>query len=98
MTLRELILQRIGAEGPLSFTEYVDLALYHPALGYYARADRRSGRAGDFFTSVDLGPFFGELLAEQFAARYTQSKNAALIHCAAIGLAGVIYRLRAPRF
>ena len=67
MTLRELILQRIGAEGPLSFTEYVDLALYHPALGYYARADRRSGRAGDFFTSVDLGPFFGELLAEQFA-------------------------------
>ena len=67
MTLREVILQRIRAEGPLSFAKYVDLALYHPALGYYARADRRSGRAGDFFTSVDLGPVFGELLAEQFA-------------------------------
>src|SRR5436190_4597279 len=43
----------------------MDLALYHPELGYYARAARRSGRAGDFFTSVDVGPLFGELLAVQ---------------------------------
>ena len=41
----------------------MDLALYHPEFGYYARAARRSGRAGDFFTSVDVGPLFGELLA-----------------------------------
>src|SRR5204863_376346 len=40
-------------------------ALYHPDFGYYARSDRRSGRAGDFFTSVDAGPLFGELLARQ---------------------------------
>lgn len=43
----------------------MDLALYHPELGYYARAAQRSGRAGDFFTSVDVGPIFGELLARQ---------------------------------
>src|SRR4051812_28711600 len=45
----------------------MDLALYHPEFGYYARAAQRSGRAGDFFTSVDLGPVFGELLALQIA-------------------------------
>ena len=45
----------------------MDLALYHPDLGYYARAVQRSGRAGDFFTSVDVGPLFGELLAVQIA-------------------------------
>jgi SAM-dependent MidA family methyltransferase len=45
----------------------MDLALYHPEFGYYARAARRSGRAGDFFTSVDVGPLFGELLAIQIA-------------------------------
>src|SRR5262245_44336539 len=45
----------------------MDLALYHPELGYYARAPRRSGRAGDFFTSVDVGPLFGELLEIQLA-------------------------------
>src|SRR5262245_1913342 len=43
----------------------MDLALHHPALGYYSQAQRRSGRAGDFFTSVDVGPLFGELLATQ---------------------------------
>ena len=43
----------------------MDLALYHDELGYYARAAQRSGRAGDFFTSVDVGALFGELLAMQ---------------------------------
>lgn len=51
----------------MPLAEYMDLALYHPQFGYYARATRRSGRAGDFFTSVDVGPVFGELLAGQFA-------------------------------
>src|SRR6476620_6367696 len=45
----------------------MDLALYNPDHGYYARAAQRSGRAGDFFTSVDVGPLFGELLAIQIA-------------------------------
>jgi SAM-dependent MidA family methyltransferase len=45
----------------------MDLALYHTTLGYYARAAQRSGRAGDFFTSVDVGPVFGDLLAVQIA-------------------------------
>jgi SAM-dependent MidA family methyltransferase len=45
----------------------MELALYHPELGYYARAAQRSGRAGDFVTSVDVGPLFGELLEVQLA-------------------------------
>jgi SAM-dependent MidA family methyltransferase len=45
----------------------MELALYHPDTGYYARAAQRSGRAGDFFTSVDVGPLFGELLEVQLA-------------------------------
>jgi SAM-dependent MidA family methyltransferase len=64
--LRALISDRIRSRGPISVAEYMDLALYHPSLGYYARASRRTGRAGDFLTSVDIGPVFGELLARQF--------------------------------
>ncbi|MES2656981.1 MAG: SAM-dependent methyltransferase [Verrucomicrobiota bacterium] len=41
-------------------------ALYHPELGYYAREPRQVGRGGDFFTSVSVGPLFGELLARRF--------------------------------
>jgi SAM-dependent MidA family methyltransferase len=67
MPLRDLIIERIRERGPMTFAEYMDAALYEPGLGYYARAARRSGRAGDFFTSVDVGPAFGALLAAQFA-------------------------------
>ena len=67
MTLRDLVVRRIRRAGPLPFAEYMELALHHPRLGYYARAARRSGRAGDFLTSVDSGAVFGELLARQFA-------------------------------
>ena len=62
-----LIAERIRASGPISFAEFMELALYHPELGYYASASQRTGRAGDFFTSVDVGAVFGELLAKQFA-------------------------------
>ena len=45
----------------------MELALYHPEHGYYATAPQRSGRSGDFYTSVDVGPMFGELIAVQLA-------------------------------
>jgi SAM-dependent MidA family methyltransferase len=45
----------------------MECALYDDESGYYARAVQRSGRAGDFFTRVDVGPIFGELLAIQIA-------------------------------
>lgn len=51
----------------MTVAAFMDAALYHPEFGYYARAAQRSGRAGDFFTSVDVGPLFGELLAKQIA-------------------------------
>jgi SAM-dependent MidA family methyltransferase len=57
----------IRERGPLTVAAFMDLALYDPGCGYYARAAQRSGRAGDFFTSVDVGPMFGELLEIQIA-------------------------------
>src|SRR5438132_11820580 len=68
--LGELIAGRILANGPISFAEFMDISLYHPEYGYYARAAQRTGRAGDFFTSVDVGPVFGELLAKQFGEMF----------------------------
>ena len=59
----ELVRER----GPLTVAAFMDLALYEPDVGYYARAAQRSGRAGDFFTSVDVGSIFGELLEIQIA-------------------------------
>ena len=70
MTLRELIVERIRNHGPLTAAAFMDLALYHPTLGYYSRPGSRSGRDGDFFTSVNVGPQFGALLATQLDEMY----------------------------
>lgn len=85
MTLAEVIRQRIRASGPLPFATYAEIALYHSTLGYYSRAEQRSGRGGDFFTSVDLGPIFGEMLAVQFAEmwRHLGTKRFDLVEAAA---------------
>jgi SAM-dependent MidA family methyltransferase len=71
-SLLSVILDRIRQSGPLTVAEFVDQALYHEQLGYYARAGQRSGRDGDFITSVDVGPVFGELLAAQFAEMWSR--------------------------
>jgi SAM-dependent MidA family methyltransferase len=58
------VLDRIRGAAPLTVAAFMEMALYDPDEGYYARAEQRSGRAGDFFTSVDVGALFGELLSE----------------------------------
>ena len=70
MSLRALIVERIRNHGPLTTAEFMELALHHPTLGYYTRASHRTGRAGDFYTSVDVGPQFGALLAIQIDEMY----------------------------
>jgi SAM-dependent MidA family methyltransferase len=70
-----LIAERIRRRGPLTVAEFMDLALYAPGVGYYARASQRSGRTGDFFTSVDVGPVFGALLAEYFSGLWRALGN-----------------------
>ena len=43
----------------------MELALHHPAGGYYATRPDRIGKSGDFFTASDAGHGFGECLARQ---------------------------------
>ena len=57
---------RIQREGPISYRDFMEEALYHPEFGYYTSARNPLGRAGDFYTSSDLDPVFGKLLARKF--------------------------------
>ena len=65
-SLTAKIIRQIDENGPLDFAAFMELALYEPKHGYYARQTRQIGRHGDFFTSVSTGPIFGELLARRF--------------------------------
>jgi SAM-dependent MidA family methyltransferase len=66
--LEGIIRAGILETGPIRFDRFMEQALYHPGLGYYAKTGGPSpiGRSGDFFTSVSVGPLFGRLLARQF--------------------------------
>lgn len=58
-----------GPGGTLPFARFMELALYHPEVGYYRRDRPRvgRGRGTDFYTAASLGPAFGELVAASCA-------------------------------
>jgi SAM-dependent MidA family methyltransferase len=66
VSLRQIIAEEIRRDGPMRFSHYMELCLYHPELGYYSRATEQFGKAGDFYTSSDVHAVFGRLLARQF--------------------------------
>ncbi len=65
--LQALIL-RARPDSVLCFADFMELALYHPEQGYYAKQRTRVGRSpdADFYTSVSLGPLYGQLIIEAF--------------------------------
>ncbi|MDQ2951583.1 MAG: SAM-dependent methyltransferase, partial [Chloroflexota bacterium] len=70
MTLRDRLVARIRARGPLSFAEYMEAALYDPDDGYYSTRVAL-GFEGDYLTAPDLGPHFGRSLARAFVDLWT---------------------------
>ena len=86
--LHQLIVSDIRKRGPLTAAAYMELALYHPQHGYYSSRCRRSGRRGDFYTNVDVGPLFGDVLAVQLAELWPTLRDAGarefqLVECGA---------------
>jgi SAM-dependent MidA family methyltransferase len=80
--LVQFIGDTIRARGPQSFAWFMQQALYHPEHGYYSSGRASIGRHGDYFTSVSVGPLFGQLLAAQFAQmweRLDQTDNFVIV-------------------
>ncbi len=53
------------AGGALPFRDFMELALYHPTLGYYTSPRDVIGRTADYVTSPELTPLFGAMLGRQ---------------------------------
>lgn len=58
------IVELIEERGPITFAEYMDLALYDPHHGYYTH--HLPGPEDDYLTSPSLSPWFGRLLGKLF--------------------------------
>jgi SAM-dependent MidA family methyltransferase len=62
--LRDIITDRIRRDGPISFAEFYETALYHPRHGYYFSNDPTL----DFQSSPNVHPVFGAAIARQLAS------------------------------
>jgi SAM-dependent MidA family methyltransferase len=56
-----------AAGGWIRFSEFMNIALYEPALGYYSSGLQKFGQRGDFITAPEVSPLFGQCLANQLA-------------------------------
>jgi len=64
LRIREILIQEIKEKGPISFSRFMELSLYHPQGGYYMQVKVRQGKAGDYFTAPTISPLFGKVLSK----------------------------------
>ena len=63
--LAAAIRAKIELNGSISFSDYMEMALYEPGLGYYSAGLQKFGAGGDFVTAPQLGSVFAQCLARQ---------------------------------
>ena len=66
--LTDRIASEIQATGPLYFDRFMEMALYDSEAGFFGSGRLRSHRTGDFLTSPEVSPLFGETLARFIAS------------------------------
>jgi len=83
--LKKVIGKRIINEGPISFEEFMSMALYYPELGYYSNPDAVIGKEGDFYTSPHLHPIFGALICRQLIEMWELMGRPSAFHAIEMG-------------
>src|SRR5690242_13480655 len=63
--LQQVIVERIQREGPISFADYMRMALYEPGHGYYVTGPMKMGWEGDYYTSTDVSALFAHCMGRQ---------------------------------
>ncbi len=82
--LRQRILSRIRAEGPLSVAEYMGICLLDPKDGYYPTRDPL-GSEGDFITAPEISQMFGEVIGLWAIQSWTDMGEPASINLIELG-------------
>lgn len=68
---RQLI-SRIEREGQITFHDFMRAALYDAELGYYNTERLKIGPDGDYYTSSNVHPAFGQTLARAFVELWSE--------------------------
>jgi SAM-dependent MidA family methyltransferase len=70
--LKQIIIEHIQHAGPITFAEYMRMALYEPGYGYYVTGPARMGWEGDYYTSTDVSPLFAHCMGRQLLQMWEQ--------------------------
>ncbi|MCX7770218.1 MAG: SAM-dependent methyltransferase [Proteobacteria bacterium] len=62
--LQQIIIDEIKKNGPIPFSKYMNLCLYHPQYGYYRQSRPPIGKTGDYYTSPCVHKIFGYIIAK----------------------------------
>ena len=65
LLLSDIVKQKISDEGPISFHDFMEMALYYPEFGYYTSAKEKFGKEGDYFTTPFFTNVYGVVIAKQ---------------------------------
>ena len=77
----------IESNGPITFAEFMEMALYHSHGGYYTR-DRQYEAHRDYYTSPSAHPAFSALIAVQLEAMWKALGEPRPFHVVEMGAGG----------
>src|ERR1051326_7815823 len=83
--LRGIIVDEIRRSGPIPFSRFMELCLYHPEFGYYSREQEKFGRGGDFYTSSDVHAIYGRIMDRQFEEMWRALGSPATLEIVELG-------------
>ena len=86
--LARILMDRIIAQGEITFDKFMEAALYEPGLGYYTSAGRKVGAEGDFYTSMNVHGAFGRLIAKEICRFWELLGSPAVFTIAEAGAGG----------
>jgi SAM-dependent MidA family methyltransferase len=81
LSLTDYLINRIRREGPITFHDWMQEALFNKTAGYYMRADARIwGRRGDYRTSPETSELFSATFARYSAGLFEELAKPTSFH------------------
>lgn len=74
-----VIKEAIKKSGPICFARFMEMALYHPELGYYMRNADKIGKSGDYYTSSNVSNILGIVLGK-YIKKIKEALDASLFY------------------